>query len=294
MRIYTSRRKLLLLHVGTHKTATTSLQAALAASSGELASDGTLYPETGRIHFGHHNIAWGLIGDERFDPAAGYLDELTEEIRARRPARVVLSSEDFEYLHDRRDRLVQLRRWARRLGYKPVVVIALRDAASYVESLYCELVAHGLAQGFDEFARGVLAERRVTFRSLWHFQFDYEALTGCFDAVFGRRAVVAIPYDTLDMVGAFRRRFSFLLGKGSTDADQIEARLNSRRNADEIAQLLTVNQLGAEQAENNFPVARSMPSVARVNQQIRLDPVLLEQYRAAFDAQLARVLERYP
>ena len=67
VRMDTSRRKLLLLHVGTHKTATTSLQAALVASSGELASDGTLYPETGRIHFGHHNIAWGLIGDERFD-----------------------------------------------------------------------------------------------------------------------------------------------------------------------------------------------------------------------------------
>ena len=294
MRIYESRRKLLLLHVGTHKTATSSLQAAFAASSSDLASHGTLYPEAGRINFGHHNIAWGLVGDERFDPAAGYLDELAEEIRARRPARVVLSSEDFEYLHDRRDRLVQLRGWADRLGYKPVVIIALRDAASYVESLYGELVAHGLAQGFDEFARGVLAERQATFRSLWHFQFDYEALTGRFAAVFGRRAVVAIPYDTLDMVGAFRRRFSFLMGKGSSEADQIAPRLNPRRSANEIAQLLTVNQLGAEQAENNVRVARSMPSVARVNQQIRLDPVVLEQFRAGFDAQLARVLERYP
>jgi hypothetical protein len=292
--MYRSRRKLLLLHVGTHKTGTTSLQAALAASSGALASNGTLYPETGRINVGHHNIAWGLIGDERFDPAAGYLDELAEEIRTRRPTRVVLSSEDFEYLYDREDRLVQLRGLARRLGYKPVVVIALRDAASYVESLYSELVAHGLAQGFDAFAHGVLAERRVIFRSLWHFEFDYQALTGRFAAVFGRRAVVAIPYDTQDMVGAFRRRFPFLMGGGATDADPIEYRHNARRDADDIARLLTENQLGAEQAENDVRVARSMPPVARVNQQIRLDPVLLERYRAVFDAPLARVLERYP
>jgi hypothetical protein len=292
--MYKSRRKLLLLHVGTHKTATTSLQAALAASSGELASYGTLYPEAGRINSGHHNIAWGLIGDERFDPAAGYLDELAEEIRTRRPARVILSSEDFEYLNDREDRLVQLRGWARRLGYKPVVVIGLRDAASYVESLYSELVYHGLTQGFDEFARAVLAERQVTFRSLWHFQFDYEALTGRFAAVFGRRAVVAIPYDTLDMVGAFGRRFSFLMGKGSIEADPIESRLNARRSAGDVAWLLTVNRLGAEQAEKNSRGARSMRSAARVNQQIRLDPVLQERYRAVFDAQRVRVLERYP
>src|SRR5204862_1632178 len=71
----------LLLHVGTHKTGTTSLQVTLADLSADLAARGILYPETGRVGAGHHNIAWGLVGDRRFDRGVGYLDELADEIR---------------------------------------------------------------------------------------------------------------------------------------------------------------------------------------------------------------------
>jgi len=285
----------LLLHVGTHKTATSSLQSAFSRASADLARRGTLYPETGRIGAGHHNIAWGLVGDDRFDSDAGYLDELAEEIRRHHPPRVLLSSEDFEYHNDRKDRLLLLRRWIHRLGYEPVVIIALRDVPSYIESLYSELVAHGLTQGFDDFVRDALANRRVVIRALWDFRLDYEALVAGFAGVFGRRSIAVIPYDPRDMISRFRDSFPQILGDRDGEGElHTDLHMNVRRSNEEVLRLLALNCGVQQPPGGDRPSTIGLSAGSSVVEGFRLGAAQRERVNATFGDQVERLLKRYP
>src|ERR1044072_876913 len=86
------------LHLGTHKTGTTSLQALLNESYLKLRELGYLYPRAGRppeVPFGHHNIAWEISGDRGFRAENGGIEDLLAEIKGV-PHDVIISSEDFE------------------------------------------------------------------------------------------------------------------------------------------------------------------------------------------------------
>ena len=68
----------LFVHVGTHKTGTTSIQVFLRGHAAALRRQGLYVPTTGTIdpQSGHHNLAWELYADERFDRAFGGAEEL--------------------------------------------------------------------------------------------------------------------------------------------------------------------------------------------------------------------------
>jgi hypothetical protein len=72
----------LYVHCGLHKTATTALQTWLSTHADEFFAAGFLYPRAGRpVEIGgHHNIAWQLTHDRRFDRRVGDLDALFNEI----------------------------------------------------------------------------------------------------------------------------------------------------------------------------------------------------------------------
>lgn len=186
------------LHIGTHKTGTTSLQRALCADEELFWANGIHIPQAGRFggSGGHHNIAWELNGDERFDPARGSFADVLAEIAQRRAPRVCLSSEDFEYLYARPDALETLAAGIRGIGYRPIVIVYLRPQAGYLESLYAELVRHGLSLSFDAFFAAVLATGEFCFNERWRFRFDYAGLLDDFAAVFGPTHIIARPYDT--------------------------------------------------------------------------------------------------
>src|SRR5579872_2086723 len=133
------------LHIGTHKTGSTSLQALLTSNEQFLERNGILVPRTGRAWTGsgHHNLAWEWNGDERFNPALGSWRNLLREIRSHDPPSFCLSSEDFEYLHRKPDALCRIRRDLNSIGYRVAIVVYLRPQADYAESLYAELVKHG-------------------------------------------------------------------------------------------------------------------------------------------------------
>ncbi len=142
------RSRAAVLHVGMHKTGTTSLQTMIARNRQHFRDQGLYYPTTGQIGVGdgQHNLAWELAGDERFEPASGTIADLASELRAqRRPRAVLVSSEDLEYLYDRPERLASLRGVLEDVGYAVRVVITLRQPSEYLESLYFELVAQGRA-----------------------------------------------------------------------------------------------------------------------------------------------------
>jgi hypothetical protein len=217
-----------LLHAGTHKTGTTSMQAAFAMSEGILAASGVLYPKSGRIGAGHHNLPWGLLGDERFDPAAGYLDDLAVEVRQGGFRNVLVSSEDFEYLRTRTAELTYLRDLIESWGYEPRVVFAFREPAEYAESLYAELIKHDLTEERQSFVSDALDQGGVIFKSHWDFRLDYSQLIEGFAQVFGRDAITSLAYDPQDMVTTFAGQFRSFLGDAadrlSTDLRENETK----------------------------------------------------------------------
>jgi hypothetical protein len=191
--------RIAVMHIGTHKTGTTSLQTMIARNETHFVDQGLFYPTVGRVGDGHHNLAWELNGDERYDPAVGSFADLTSELRQTEPRAVLLSSEGFEYLHLRPENLRNFRRRLTRLGYKTHVVVVLRQPSDYLESLYFELRKHGLEEEFDGFLARALAEGGVVFRG-WDFRVNYKQLVQSFAAVFGRRAVHVLRYDPIDSV----------------------------------------------------------------------------------------------
>ena len=217
----------LLLHVGTHKTATTSLQTAFSTCEQDLAASDILYPRTGRIGSGHHNIAWGLAGDDRFDPASGYLDELGAELQTAGLPRVLISSEDFEYLYNKHEELSYFKDLCNSWGYDPHIVLVFREQSDYINSLYAELLKHGLTETYDEFVTHALAEGGVVFGPDWNFRLDYLEIVEGFGNSFGPETVTRIPYDRHDMVGRFLGSFRSFFGDAA-DRIPTELRENTR------------------------------------------------------------------
>lgn len=78
------------LHIGQHKTGTTSIQQALV----EMNESELLYPKTGLINAGHH--LWSdVLGSGNPDRIVMLIEALADEIRDKKVSRLILSSEYF-------------------------------------------------------------------------------------------------------------------------------------------------------------------------------------------------------
>lgn len=212
-------KKMVVLHIGTHKTGTKSLQTMLSQNSEWFEEQGLAYPVTGRVGYGHHNLAWELTGDTRYEQATGSLDDVVTELARTEAPTALLSSEDFESLYRRPDPMARLLANLQEIGYDVHVVVTLREPADYTESLYEELLKHGLTQSVDEFVDQVLREQSITFRH-WDLCLDYGRMVSGFTDVFGITAVHTLRYNKADSVSSvlgtcqnlFRRRIRPVAG----------------------------------------------------------------------------------
>jgi hypothetical protein len=165
------------VHIGTHKTGTTSLQMALSRHSASLQRHNYLYPRTGRppgAADGHHNIAWELSGDRRFRPEYGAVADLLAEVRDS-DQDVILSSEDFECSvldpcgFEAFVRLLRANHFAIR------VIVYLRNQVDYAESLYQTMLPFGVPDSFSAFLRKILEDGLFCWQE-WVFPFCYRSL----------------------------------------------------------------------------------------------------------------------
>jgi hypothetical protein len=193
--IKSSTSRICFIHAGTHKTGTTYIQDFLQLNAETLARDGLYIPRSGRaIPFsGHHNIAWQLNCDARYEYANGGLAELIKELASVRAPRVCLSSEDFEFLHKDPRALRYLRFKLGTLNYKVRIIFFLRPQADYAEAMYGELVKHGANLDFFEFLRRFAAgqfeyNRRSCLAS------DYNLILDSFASVFGIENIIVRRY----------------------------------------------------------------------------------------------------
>jgi hypothetical protein len=229
------RARIAYLHVGTHKTGTTSLQAMLAENDALLARSGIHVPVTARVtpgSAGHHNIAWELNNPYQFDPEGGTLDALLDEIAQVAAPTVCISSEEFELLAADPDKLRKLAAALRSVGYEPHVIIYLRPQADYIESLYAEIVKRWTVD-LREFLGRVLTDG--VYGESW---FDYDRLVGAFERAFGPDRVHVRAYDAAAPTQMLLREFLTILRTGGPEIAwreiQWPERLNERLTCDKL------------------------------------------------------------
>ena len=198
----------MILHAGTHKTGTTSIQRTLASNREWLRDHGIRYPDTrpflGGSRDGHFRVAHALTGT---DPAAlQAVRDLAAHLAAEASDEetVVLSAEPvYRHVAGTRDTWSVPDYWPRRERYLATVaevfadfdvtvLLHLRDHASLAESLYLEAVAAGTCRSsFERF----LVDRQPFF--------DYSAQVRAFEGVFDD---VVVERYRGDAVGAVLTR----------------------------------------------------------------------------------------
>ncbi|MEZ7228421.1 hypothetical protein NO989_16795 [Alteromonas sp. DY56-G5] len=154
-------KKNLYLHLGMHKTASTSLQVALYKNQDKLREIGYLYPVAGRpenARFGHHLVAWSFVANSEWIPEVKgvresvdknlILKELLDEIDKSGCDNIILSSEEFDILSD--SEFESVFQFFSEFNIIPVLYI--RNTIDFIESSYKTSVLYsGYAKSIDEF-----------------------------------------------------------------------------------------------------------------------------------------------
>ena len=158
------------LHIGLHKTGTSSIQSFLNTNREVFEAGGFAIPKAGWLEGAHHNIPLEIMGKPKFSPAAGGLEAALPEIDARPHA--ILSSEEFEFLD-----LSGVKRLKQMLGERMVkVIVYLRRQDALIASTYAQQIKMGARLGgFSDY---------VT-QSLYHPRFDLFMLLMRWSKVFG-------------------------------------------------------------------------------------------------------------
>lgn len=142
-------KKIIYLHIGTHKTGTTYIQNLCGKNYDLLKSNGVLYPFQGRKPTtGHHNIGWfysnrGLY----FKDTPFSTKELIKEIESTSLDKIlisteVFSSDEFNSLHIEKIK-------SDLSNYEVHPVIFIRNPLYSIYSFWQEWVKHGLLHSFE-------------------------------------------------------------------------------------------------------------------------------------------------
>ncbi|MEO0564513.1 MAG: sulfotransferase domain-containing protein, partial [Chloroflexota bacterium] len=180
------------LHIGLHKTGTTSIQQSIRLNEEALTDLGFYIPEAGRVGVDgiHYGIAWSLMsGHINHKTYRGAYLELVDEIDKCDQEQVVVSSEDFCILDD--EEVIKLRDYL-----DPVtdvrVMIYLRNPADWIISRWNQLIKQGMeVKGIDAYAQSfclTLTQGQI-----------YEDVVNRWARAFGDTAITIKLYD--DIIG---------------------------------------------------------------------------------------------
>ena len=196
-----------LLHVGPHKTGTTSIQYAFHLARPALAEHGVRYAGSRRHSVEAAQAARGVSPKASHRHGLRQWRELVDETRAAADERVVISS---EWLSEATPAAIG--DIVADLGTDRVhVVVTLRPLASILPSQWQQYVQGGITLTYDDWLDAVLRhpERRIT-TSFW-LRHRHDQLIGRWADVVGSDRVIAIVADDGDP-GFVLRGFETLLG----------------------------------------------------------------------------------
>lgn len=125
------------LHVGSPKTATSSIQFLLKENRKALLKDGILVPETGQVAMGAHRyLAFSLSGMPVPPEAASAERNLAREISDSDAGCVLISSEFLWTILANKERAKRLIGYLRSLDLDVTIVMYVRNQPQYINSFY--------------------------------------------------------------------------------------------------------------------------------------------------------------
>jgi hypothetical protein len=205
-----------LVHVGTHRTGTTSLQIFLHDHNGSLLADAGAFVPPGLVMPSLHaelpllslreELAWParIRFPETRTPSwlAAAEDHVRDQVRSSTHRLLVYSHEDLSYLrHD--DEATRLRDLFAGLPVK--IVVFLRDKHAFLASYRAQLEAMGFTPADDP------ASFAYVGPDSWLL--DYGALVDAYQRTFGAAAVEVLDYDRIvERDGSVIPAFTDLLG----------------------------------------------------------------------------------
>lgn len=174
--------KQVFLHIGLHKTGSTTLQVFSHKNRDSLASCGYLYPQVGIPNnlYGHHNLAWSLYQNGRAKPEFGDWLQLRQAIEDQFLDNIIISSEDFETKHPKIIEAIN----NKLNGYQVKIIVYLRRQDKRIESQYTQLTKSGLYVGdINDFIELVIK------------QYDYFKFLEPWKQVFGKENIRVRPLE---------------------------------------------------------------------------------------------------
>lgn len=287
-----------ILHIGTHKTASTALQLFLHENSGVLRAAGIHLSEVGRPlgMAGNHEIAWALAKSGESE----LLEPLLKDIAGSGCRTAIITSEEFSLLHSRPAALKSLAEGIASIGFRPIVLGYFRAQAEFAESVYVERVKSGRVGPLDEYVSTILETGRYRWEaSITDLRFDYAELLSPFVQAFGPANIVARAYNRhLGSEHVFTDFLTVL-----TQIDQMVARsplrltLRSKRANESMAYVdLLYAAYRALYRENALPAQQAAPLlvslVRRLTPEIT-DDLLLSRFALLTRSEALAFLERF-
>jgi hypothetical protein len=260
--VFSSVKGTLYVHIGTHKTGTTSVQSFLRLYTERLRECGICVPKSGTYpDAGHHNIAWEIRNDPRYEPSVGGVEALVNELSNSTVPQAVISSEDFEYMSQYPTALKQFDECIESHGYNTRYIVYFRDPHDYVRSLYCELRTSGLPEGYEEFRASAQGLGFCVFNGDWFYDFRRERFLDTWKSIVGPK-ISSYSYD--EVIRGTGLLPSFLMAIGADEDIVHESRkmrfLNTRidkfefvcRQRDKLAQELSEASARIKCLESKF------------------------------------------
>ncbi|MDO6727350.1 hypothetical protein Q4544_10430 [Cognatishimia sp. 1_MG-2023] len=169
-------RPRLILHIGSQKTGTTTLQGFLKTQTEPLAEAGLHYVQAGRTNIAHNSV----IPSIRKGHGEAVGEDILAELSQNRDKTCFISSEMFFRPDIARFFAKHL---PAALRIKSKVIVYLRRQDKYAEAMYKQRVKNGRYQGTpEEYAAG-----------LTHL--DYGQILSHFGATFGSRNLIVRPFE---------------------------------------------------------------------------------------------------
>lgn len=168
------------VHIGLHKTGTTSIQKTLEQNREQLLRQGALYPRAASIAAGGHlNLVWELTSPWKHVEGIGGTRELIQEIETASPSHVIISAESFSGFRRRDDVLALPRVIAEELGAEVQIVATVRPQFLLLDSLYAQNASTGYTSStYAAWIMNQLAEDNVDLEALLGRWFDeYEEVS---------------------------------------------------------------------------------------------------------------------
>ena len=164
------------IHIGLHKTASTSFQEFLYINKNELSNVGVLYPDED-INESHFELPFRILKNDW-----AFIEEFLKInlllAKRKKMNSVFISSEDFETIFVDSFHAVQFENIALKLGYSAINwMCVLRNQWDYFNSLYAQLSSLKGTLNYSAAAHDVVHFGELSIGSgsnKWRFAFDYD------------------------------------------------------------------------------------------------------------------------